>query len=224
MVKENIKVLTQLVNKPVKDFDENDIDKIIESDRKSLLLDVDTVEYLVENTNESVSSTLMPIYIQLSFKETMRYIETLLEAYYKDPEKNSEELKIQMLSYLESDGLIEFLAAARIIQCVFPDVDLMSHKSEIISALEKLQKVVTTIPMPNGKELIEQLTGYLYYPLIVDWKVKYKEVLITEENVDFLAKINEYSEFIKNRREEEIKNYFKELNEQKNKENKEETE
>ena len=210
MVKENIKVLTQLINKPVKDFDENDIDKIIESDRRELLLNIDVVEYLIDNCNDSVVEVLNPIYIQLSFKETMTEIEKLLKAYYTNPVENADELKTQMLSYLESDGLVEFLAATRIIQCVFADsIDLKQYKDNISDSLTQLENIIVTIPMPNGKELIQQLLSYLYYPIIVDWYVANDELLVNE-NEAFKYKLNEYSEFIAQRQQEEIEGYLKE--------------
>lgn len=210
MLESNIKALTQLINKPLKDFSASDIDKIIESDRRELLLDVDTVEHLVENCSPEVSSILTPIYIQVSFKETMQQIEKLLEAYYRDVEGNREELKTQMISYLESDGLIESLAAARVLQCNFPDFDLLPYKEEIKGNLLQLQEIVALIPMPNGRELIEGLLGYLYYPFIVDWKMNKNEVIITEENKDFNNKIEEYSQFVAKRQQEEIENFIKE--------------
>ncbi len=210
MLESNIKALTQLINKPLKDFSASDIDKIIESDRRELLLDVDTVEHLVENCSPEVSSILTPIYIQVSFKETMQQIEKLLEAYYRDVEGNKEELKTQMISYLESDGLIESLAAARVLQCNFPDFDLLPYKEEIKGNLLQLQEIVALIPMPNGRELIEGLLGYLYYPFIVDLKMNKNEVIITEENEDFNSKIEEYSQFVAKRQQEEIENFIKE--------------
>ena len=83
----NIKALTSLVGKPLKVWNASDVDKIIDSTERDLLLDTDTVEYIISNSNDEISSICTPIYVQLSFNETMDYVEGLLKRYFESMEK-----------------------------------------------------------------------------------------------------------------------------------------
>ena len=204
----NIKALTSLVGKPLNVWNASDVDKIVESNERDLLLDTDTVEYIISNSNEEISSICTPIYVQLSFNETMDYVEGLLKRYFESMEKLEdgtvkenpeikEELKVQMLSFLESPALIEYLSAVVVLFNLFPDYDLTPEKENIKASLRQLEDITCLIPLEGGMTIFQKILDTLYFPLITAWYERNNELLLEKKNEKFSEKLNEYSAYIK---------------------------
>lgn len=213
MVETNIKALTQLVGKPLKDWDASDVDKIVSSEQRELLLDGNTVEYIVENSNNIIEAICTPIYVQISFNETMDEVEGLLRAYYEGMTKNEDgsvtedpvlktNIQTKMDEYIESDGLIEFLAAVVVLFNLFPDYDLMPKKDKIQSSLRKIEDVACLIPLEGGMSIFQNVLDALYFPLITAWYERHNELLLEKKNEQFAAKLEEYGKMLKRNEEE----------------------
>ena len=204
----NIKALTSLVGKPLKVWNASDVDKIIDSTERDLLLDTNTVEYIISNSNDEISSICTPIYVQLSFNETMDYVEGLLKRYFESMEKLEdgtvkenaeikEELKIQMLSFLESSALIEYLSAVVVLFNLFPDYDLTTEKENIKASLRQFEDITCLIPLEGGMSISQKILDTLYFPLITAWYERNNELLLEKKNEKFSEKLNEYSAYMK---------------------------
>jgi hypothetical protein len=195
MIENDIKAISQLLQKPLTEVNESDIQKIMESDIKDVLSNLQVIKYLMDNTNEWFSEFIEPLYIQLTYEETMSEIEKHLQCYNENPELYTEELKIQMESKLEKDNAIEVLAASIVLLSIFPDFDFGQKKNDIIRALTIIENLVIQLPLPETLSLISVLLSTLYFPVINLWYDLHNEVLV-KENDSFREKLILFSELI----------------------------
>lgn len=193
MVENNIKAITQLVGKPLKDFSESDLLKVIESDRADLLNDLRTIEYLIENSNELIASLMQPIYIQMVYDSVAMDMEQHLSLLAQRPEY-VDELNVQMESKLESTNVLEVLAATLVLLNYNPNFDFGARKEDIQKSLKMVEEIIIELPLPELISLSTALMN-LYFPVVNLWHEKYNELLV-EQNEEFRKTLQVYTEII----------------------------
>ena len=193
---QQIKILSQFIGKPVKDWNEEDVTKIIASQNlRDNLLKIEIVEELINSDNEVLSEILTPVYIKLAYHETMQWTENQLKLYNEDPAGTKEYLLEQLRSNMESDGILTILASGFVLLKMFSEeVEIKCYEGAIRDSLKQLESICTLIPIPDGYNILISLLDHLYFPLIGEWYEQFKELLV-EENPVFKAKLQEAGEF-----------------------------
>ena len=193
---QQIKTLTHFTGKAVKDWNEEDITKIIESQTlRENLMKIDVVEELMNSGNETLTEILTPVYIRLSFKETMDWHENKLKEFSENENAMKDDFLKELEFNIEGDALLSILASSSVILNLFPEYDISKYKDKIIKSLAQLENISTLIPIPDGYNLLGNLLNYLYFPIIGIWNEKFNEILVSEVNESFRAKLMEAEEF-----------------------------